>query len=227
VQQAADSMWELAARASRLEGELASHSRKLEAIERRGRALRAEIGRKVEELAGEESRALRDATCERERGAKLREERSEHERARDSLDANINAMMRAARLDDAARRALEEVGATRARIDTLAQVERDYLTRATERETYGAQLRKQIDDLRAQLQRYSEALENDLQAGRDRIATRVREALGYEKAFAESCELLVNHLRGRPECGEVLDELGPDVTGVPRPSSEPKLAPAK
>ncbi|MBL9108166.1 MAG: serine/threonine protein kinase, partial [Myxococcales bacterium] len=55
VQQAADSMWELAARASRLEGELASHSRKLEAIERRGRALRAEIGRKVEELAGEES----------------------------------------------------------------------------------------------------------------------------------------------------------------------------
>ena len=55
VRQAADSMWELAAKASRLEGELASHSRKLEAIERRGRALRAEIGRKVEELAGDEA----------------------------------------------------------------------------------------------------------------------------------------------------------------------------
>jgi hypothetical protein len=65
------SMWELGARASRLEGELASHSRKLDAIERRGRALRAEIGRKVEELASEESRALRDAARERERGAKL------------------------------------------------------------------------------------------------------------------------------------------------------------
>src|SRR5688500_1479528 len=70
IQQSADRMWELAARASRLEGELASHSRKLEAIERRGRALRAEIGRKVEELAAEESRALREAGAERERMAK-------------------------------------------------------------------------------------------------------------------------------------------------------------
>ncbi|MGB0680555.1 MAG: serine/threonine-protein kinase, partial [Polyangiales bacterium] len=45
VQSAAERMWELAARASRLEGELAAYSRKLQAIERRGRALRAEIGR--------------------------------------------------------------------------------------------------------------------------------------------------------------------------------------
>ena len=60
VRQAAERMWDLAARASRLEGELASHQRKLEAIEKRGRALRAEIGRKVEELAGEESRAMRE-----------------------------------------------------------------------------------------------------------------------------------------------------------------------
>ena len=37
-----------------VEGELESHSKKLEAIEKRGRGLRAEIGRKVEELAGEE-----------------------------------------------------------------------------------------------------------------------------------------------------------------------------
>src|SRR6187549_1720748 len=69
--QALGSAWDLAAKASRLEGEIASHTRRLEALERRGRALRAEIGRKVEELAQEESRALRDASAytEEERSA--------------------------------------------------------------------------------------------------------------------------------------------------------------
>src|SRR5215471_7773068 len=61
VLQALATAWDLAARANGLEGEIASHTRRLEALERRGRALRAEIGRKVEELAQEESRALRDA----------------------------------------------------------------------------------------------------------------------------------------------------------------------
>src|SRR5262245_17837781 len=65
--------WDLAARATRLEGEVASHTRKLESLERRGRALRAEIGRKVEELAHEESRALRETAAEQQEAAKLRE----------------------------------------------------------------------------------------------------------------------------------------------------------
>src|SRR6266516_6234780 len=66
VLQALATAWDLAARANGLEGEIASHTRRLEALERRGRALRAEIGRKVEELAQEESRALRDATTHAE-----------------------------------------------------------------------------------------------------------------------------------------------------------------
>src|SRR5260370_27892567 len=65
--------WNLASRATRLEGEVASHTRKLEALERRGRALRAEIGRKVEELAHEESRALREAAAEQQEVVRLRE----------------------------------------------------------------------------------------------------------------------------------------------------------
>src|SRR4051812_3616754 len=47
VQTGVAKAWDLAARANRLEGEVATHTRKLEALERRGRALRAEIGRKV------------------------------------------------------------------------------------------------------------------------------------------------------------------------------------
>ena len=65
----------------------------------------------------------------------------------------------------------------------------------------------QIEDLRAQLKRYSEALENDLQTGRERIANRVREALSYEKSFSEASSLLLDHLRDKPECRELLEDI--------------------
>ena len=200
VRQAAERMWELAARASRLEGELASHSRKLEAIEKRGRALRAEIGRKVEELAGEESRAMREAAAEREHAKRLGTLKQSAEK---ELSASRDRVERGKRDPDAFR----AMGAAQARSETLGAVMGDYEDRAREREKYGQSLRRQIDELKAQLQRYSEALENDLQAGRDRIATRVREALGYEKAFTEASTLLLEHLRERPECRELLEDV--------------------
>ena len=62
-------------------------------------------------------------------------------------------------------------------------------------------------ELRAQLSRYGDALENDLAAGRERIATRVKEALGYEQSFSSATHLLLNHLKGRPECRELIEEL--------------------
>src|SRR4029078_7113256 len=65
--------WPSAPAGSGLEGEVASHTRKLESLERRGRALRAEIGRKVEELAHEESRALRETAAEQQEACKIRE----------------------------------------------------------------------------------------------------------------------------------------------------------
>jgi serine/threonine-protein kinase len=207
VQQAADQMWELAARNSRLEGELSSHQKKLEAIERRGRALRAEIGRKVEELAEEESRTLRDATAERERLEQLQQrlaqanqqwERS-HQAAVQASQAGVDGTRQ--------RAAFEEVGASRARAQTLQEIIGDFQRRVQAKEEAAADLRRQIDELRAQLQRYSEALENDLSAGRERIATRVREALGYEKGFVQASEILFEHLEKRPECAELVEQL--------------------
>jgi eukaryotic-like serine/threonine-protein kinase len=207
IQHAVDRVWEVAASAARLEGELASHSRKLEAIERRGRALRAEIGRKVEELAEEESRALRDAVAERERSATVRTQRDEAERRSQDARRQADEIARATQDMATLRKVFEEAGASRAEVRALGTVIEDYDGRASDRESYAAGLRKQIDELKAQLQRYSEALENDLQAGRDRIATRVREALGYEKTLTDASTLLVRHLQGRPECRELLESL--------------------
>lgn len=199
VRQAAERMWDLAARASRLEGELASHQRKLEAIEKRGRALRAEIGRKVEELAGEESRAMREALAERERASRLQAMRTQAEREVGEAQGKLRTQSTA--------EGWRELGAAEARVSTLQTVQGDYERRAREREQYSESLRKQIDELKAQLQRYGDALESDLQAGRERIATRVREALGYEKSFMDASALLLEHLSGRPECRELLEDV--------------------
>jgi serine/threonine-protein kinase len=207
VQGAADKCWELAARASRLEGELASHSRKLEAIERRGRALRAEIGRKVEELAAEESRTLREAAAEREEAERVMGTQKPAERR--ALDASGKADQAAKDVRDVAtlRRVFEEAGAARAQVDELSRITQRHEGRAFQREEAAKDLRRQIDELKAQLSRYGDALENDLATGRERIATRVREALGYETSFSASTTLLLGHLKGRPECRELIEEL--------------------
>ena len=178
---AADKCWELAARASRLEGELASHTRKLEALERRGRALRAEIGRKVEELAHEESRTLREAAAEREEAERvMATQKPAERRAAKPANAPIKRPRTCATCATL-RRVFEEAGAARAQVEELARLSQRHEGRALS----SAKRPPRICAVRstscaAQLSRYGDALENDLAAGRERIATRVREALGYE-----------------------------------------------
>jgi chromosome segregation ATPase len=195
-----------APRASR--AKLASHQRKLDAIERRGRALRAEIGRKVEELAEEESRIAprrrrRTRAHERSCTQRLERERAIHEQSAREVQALERGAGDLARW----RVAFEAATAGRSKAEVLSEVVTDSDRRAQVKEKSAQDLRRQIDELRAQLQRYGDALENDLAAGRERIATRVREALSYEKTFTEASALLLNHLRGRPECAELLEEM--------------------
>jgi serine/threonine-protein kinase len=204
VQAASDQIWVLASRASRLEGELESHSKRLEAIEKRGRALRAEIGRKVEELAGEESRALREASSERDMLSQLILKRKRAQRELMSAQAEVQA---AGGNVERIQRGYEALGAARAQAEVLDSVARDYERRARSKEEIAVERRKQIEELRSQLKRYSEALDNDLQAGRERISNRVREALEYEKAFGNASDLLLDHLRDKPECRELLEDI--------------------
>jgi hypothetical protein len=205
--QAIDQLWAVAARASRLEGELASQQRKLDAIERRGRALRAEIGRKVEELAEEESRILRDVGTERERMGELHK-RVEAERARwDQSHREAQALERAGGDLSRWRASFELATAARSKGEVLLEVYKDHEKNAVSKEKTAQDLRRQIDELRAQLQRYGEALENDLAGGRERVATRVKEALTYERQYTDSSTLLFTHVQGKPECLELLEEM--------------------
>jgi serine/threonine-protein kinase len=214
IHQAVAQSWDLASRASRLEGEVASHTRKLESLERRGRALRAEIGRKVEELAHEESRALRDATAEHQEAARLREQVQVAERAAATARAQADqGSQQGAGNIGALRAVYERAGAAAALLEARREqlAERDQ--KAAVKDAHARDLRRQIDELRAQLSRYAEALDEDLASGREKVAQRTREGLGFEKAFSDVSTLLVNHLKAKPEARDLLQELLAAATG--------------
>jgi serine/threonine-protein kinase len=207
VNHAIDQMWQVSARAARLEGEVASQQRKLDVIERRGRALRAEIGRKVEELAEEESRILRDVGSDRERLAELLKRLERERQLYDQSQREATALERVAGDAQRWRTAFEGATAARGRHEVLREVHADHERRCLAKEKTAADLRKQIEGLRAQLQRYGEALENELAAGREAVAHRVREALQFEKTFADCSTLLQGQLQGKPEVSELFEEL--------------------
>jgi hypothetical protein len=204
VAQALATLWDLAAKASGLEGEVASHTRKLEALERRGRALRAEIGRKVEELAHEESRVLREAAAYGEEEEAARRELGRAEQIAEERVANAD---RAERAGQGSRAVYEQAGAAHAMVEAQRQWLKTRETRRTGREASAADLRRQIEELRGQLARYAEALEEDLATGREKVAARAREGLKFEKSFLESSNVLMTHLKGKPECRELMNEL--------------------
>jgi hypothetical protein len=208
--------WDLAARANRLEGEVATHTRKLEALERRGRALRAEIGRKVEELAHEESRVLREGSAFQEEAEKVRGELVAAERSAQSAKSAADNAERAGQFS---RTVFERAGAA----DALITAKREWLAnregKQSAREATARDLRRQIEELRAQLSRYAEALEEDLGSGREKVAARTREGLLFEKQFTEVTATLVTHLKGKPECRDLLLELSSSMSNANGPSA--------
>ncbi len=216
VLESATRLWDTAARANGLEGEIASHTRKLEALERRGRALRAEIGRKVEELAQEESRALRDAAAFAEEEALALSELTRTERAAAEALTLADTAERAGR---GTRAIYEHAGAGRAAVEGKAEWLGTRRAKREAKEATAKDLRRQIEELREQLARYAEALEEDLAQGREKVAARAREGLRYEKAFIENSNLLVAHLKGKPECRDLLTELVAPQDGEPKPRS--------
>ncbi len=213
IAQAVSQAWDLASRATRLEGEVASHTRKLESLERRGRALRAEIGRKVEELAHEESRALRELANEQAEANRLREAISAAERA--AAAARQQADQASQQAPHAGWRMIfERSGAAQALVDARREALGEREHHAGAKDAQVRDLRRQIEELRSQLARYAEALEEDLASGREKVAGRTREGLAYERAFGDASQLLLNHLKGKAEARDLLQDLLTNMHGA-------------
>jgi serine/threonine-protein kinase len=227
VMRAMSRAWELAAKANGLEGEIASHTRRLEALERRGRALRAEIGRKVEELAQEESRTLRDVSAFQEEETAARLELEKAEEAAQELKSRADAAG-----NEGTRELYEQCGAAHAVVELKRQYVKSREAKRAARNATAKDLRAQIEQLRAQLARYAEALEEDLAQGREKVAKRARDGLSYEEAFKETSNFIVRHLRGKPECRDLLNEFvasgaqhGQRTPSEERPEPKPLDAP--
>lgn len=223
IQSAVAQAWDLAAKATRLEGEVASHTRKLESLERRGRALRAEIGRKVEELAYEESRILRDATAAQQDAARLREQVSVAERAAVGARQQADQAATQTGLSLAQfRQVFERSGAALATVEAKRTQLGEREHAALGKENQAKDLRKQIEELRSQLARYAEALEEDLNAGRQKVTSRTRDGVAFEKSFNDLSSLLLGHLKGKPEVRDLMEEL---LSNMHAPQMRPPEAP--
>jgi len=196
--------WDLAARASRLEGEVASLTRKLDALERRGRALRAEIGRKVEDLAQEESRVLREAASHGDDVDRAQSKLTQLEQAAETARAEADAAIRSQRIEPPI---FEQAGATAASVSAKTEELQRYKQRKQACEKTARSLRRQIEQLRGQLSRYAEALEEDLTRGRNQVGERTREGLKFESAFRKAQSRLLRDLKDKPECRELLPDL--------------------
>lgn len=213
--------WDLAARANRLEGEVASYTRKVEALERRGRALRAEIGRKVEELAHEESRVMREAAADGEDVEKVRGELAAAEKLAVVARQLADSAVRTGSLDPST---FERAGAAAATAQAKREQLGRYEAKKNAREANARDLRRQIEELRSQLARYAEALEEDLAQGREKVAIRTREGVTFEKAFSDASNALLAHLRNKPECRDLVTELL-NIAGVNGAATSSLLVP--
>ena len=200
-------IWELASRANTLKGEVAYHTRRLEGLERKGRGLRAETGRKVEELAQEESRSLREANQYAEEEENARQELSTAEH--DASEAAHGAIAAEASGQNI-RGAFERNGAAVAIVDFRRNQVRTWEGKRAAREATARDLRSQLEAQRAQLARYSESLEEELSRVRERIAARTREGADLEDRYHEAFDQIIRHLKTKPECREFVTQLMKD-----------------
>jgi serine/threonine-protein kinase len=212
--------WDLASKANGLEGEIASQTRRLEALERRGRALRAEIGRKVEDLAQEESRTLREAATHGEEEEETRKELAAAEKRAAEAVNQANEYERAGK---SSRKIFEQAGACLAVVEIKRQLVASRAARRASREAVAQDLRRQIDELRGQLTRYADSLEEELAAGRERVAARTRDGIRYEEAFTQASNVLLAHLKGKPECRDLLNEFIAAGQVTPQPAQSPQV----
>jgi serine/threonine-protein kinase len=150
---------------------------------------------------------LRDAAAEAEIVAQLRERIGAGERSVTQARAQAEAADRSTAQPALLKQAYERMGAAQAFVEARREMLAEHEQRAGRKDGQARDLRRQIEELRAQLSRYAEAMEEDLAQGRDRVAQRTREGLGFEKAFSEASEVLLRHLRGRPECRDLFEEL--------------------
>jgi serine/threonine-protein kinase len=187
------------------------------AFEEKRQAALAVVAR--ERAAEEQAAALREAAAEQHEAAKLRELVQVAERAAGTAKAQADQATQQGGNAVPLRAIYERSGAAAALLEARRGGLAEREQKAGVKDAQAKDLRRQIDELRAQLARYAEALEEDLAAGREKVASRTREGLSFEKAFSEVSTLLLNHVKTKPEARDLIQDLLATMHGPPAGSA--------
>jgi serine/threonine-protein kinase len=214
-------LWKNTAAAAMVEGELAADARRLELVEGKMRDIKAQLGRKIEELSREVSRLQREiessqAVLERSRRRVLEveEELLRERKVIDELEAQGAS---AAKLKEA----YERTGAMHAnfiaRRQQVNEMEQAIIGRREEMD----RLEERIQTYRRELDGRTDALGVELGRARSNIEAKGVEAARHRKDLFDAAGFLTEKLYPFEECREMFEELE-TLTGVGRgPASLP------
>lgn len=208
VMKAIEAIWRLAAASARLDGELQAEAKRNDRLLSRSRDFTAQVGRRIEDLSREKSKLTREiATAsvdlERLRADYLRAD-EELKSAREiisSIDKGRDEM--SSHLRDAYEKAGAMAARRQSRSEAVAKVE----AKITKWKEESARIDSQLEEYHQQMDRHSSAIDDDLGAGRRRLAAKVKERDTYSHKLAESAEFLKTHFKGKSECEDLYREL--------------------
>ncbi|MBN2529155.1 MAG: protein kinase [Deltaproteobacteria bacterium] len=208
VMKAIESIWRLAAASTRLDGELQAEAKRNERLLTRSKEFTAQVGRRIEDLSRAKSKLKREIAAASIDLERLRSEYSradeELRSARDiitSIDKGRDEM--SAPLRDAYEKAGAMAARRQARSEAVAKVE----AKITKWKEEAARIDSQLEEYHQQMDRHSSAIDDDLGAGRRRLAAKVKERETYSRKLGESADYLKTHFKGKPECEDLFREL--------------------
>ncbi len=202
-----DALWRTTAAATMVDGELAEEARRLERVEGKMRDIKAQLGRKVEELSREVSRLQREvessqSVLERSRRRVLEVE-EELQRERKAIDKLEEQGASAARLKEA----YERTGAMHANFIARRQQVNEMEQAIINKREEMHRLEERIQTYRRELDGRTDALGKELGKARINIEEKGIEAARHRKALVGSASFLTERLYPVEECRELFVEL--------------------
>lgn len=218
VLRALDDVWRLCASAAGVDTEINAYAARVEAYERRARDLRAQYGRQIEDMAGEESRLRRAIAEAQAQASALKTERDQASQLLDAAWADI-ARLEIDGEESALKAAYEKAGGARARYNSRAHELAKVESTVARMSASSATITSRILDLREMLDRQSDTLDHGLTEIRRRLASRARDRTQMHRDLERATEALTVELQDLPECRELFEEMerlvGPAATAVP------------
>lgn len=206
VQGALQELYRASIEVARIENQMAEERKRVEAFERSARDARGQLGRQIEDLAGEESRLKRKIAASQETAGKLREQRDEASKILDSAWAEIASLE--SKGDEAAlRNSYERAGAARARFSARAHELAKIEAEIAKMSASCASIASRILELRETLHRQADQLDGALKEVRARLAASNRTRAKILQNLERSAKVLADRLEIQPACRPLAEEL--------------------